>query len=56
MLEKWMGPIRDRDPLAIFRTFAHHEELAPRAGMLGAGILAHGLLSPQSEEDLLAIS
>jgi 4-carboxymuconolactone decarboxylase len=50
MLESWMGPIRDRDPLRIFRTFALHEELAPRTGVLGAGILAHGLLTPSERE------
>jgi 4-carboxymuconolactone decarboxylase len=50
MLEAWMAPVPDRDPLRIFRTFAIHEELAPRTGVLGAGILAHGLLAPSERE------
>jgi 4-carboxymuconolactone decarboxylase len=50
MLERWMGPLSGRDPLRIFRTFALHEDLAPRAGVLGAGILAHGLLGPSERE------
>jgi 4-carboxymuconolactone decarboxylase len=47
MLEAWMGPIPEREPL---RTFAVHEELAPRTGVLGAGILAHRLLAPSERE------
>ena len=50
MLESWMGPFSDRDPLRIFRTFAVHEELAGRCGVLGAGILAHGLLAGSERE------
>ena len=36
MLAKWMGPIRDRDPLRLFRTLSIHGELASRMGVLGA--------------------
>jgi 4-carboxymuconolactone decarboxylase len=50
MLEAWMEPVADREPLRIFRTFAVHEELAPRTGVIGAGILAHGLLSGPERE------
>jgi 4-carboxymuconolactone decarboxylase len=50
MLEAWMEPIAEHDPLRIFRTFAVHEELAPRTGVIGAGILAHGLLSGPERE------
>jgi hypothetical protein len=50
MLEAWMEPITERDPLRIFRTFAVHEELAPRTGVVGAGIVAHGLLSGPERE------
>jgi 4-carboxymuconolactone decarboxylase len=53
MLEAWMGPIPEREPLRIFRTFAVHEELAPRTGVLGAGILAHGLLAPSEREVMI---
>src|SRR5918995_1840808 len=52
MLDAWMGPI-DKDPLRIFRTFAVHDQLAPRAGVLGAGILAHGLLTPSEREVMI---
>lgn len=53
MLEAWMEPIAGREPLRIFRTFAVHEELAPRTGVLGAGILAHGLLSGPERETVI---
>jgi 4-carboxymuconolactone decarboxylase len=53
MLEAWMEPIAERDPLRIFRTFAVHEELAPRTGVIGAGILAHGLLSGPEREAVI---
>jgi len=39
MLQKWMPPDSGAEPLALFRTLAHNEELAGRMRPLGAGIL-----------------
>jgi alkylhydroperoxidase family enzyme len=38
------------EPLALFRTLALHEELFSRMRPLGAGILAHGRISPRERE------
>lgn len=50
MLAKWMGPIRDRDPLRLFRTLSIHGELASRMGVLGAGLLGHPRVKPRERE------
>jgi alkylhydroperoxidase family enzyme len=50
MLAKWMGPIRDRDPLRLFRTLSVHAELASRMGVLGAGLLGHPRVTPRERE------
>jgi 4-carboxymuconolactone decarboxylase len=50
MLAKWMGPIRDRDPLRLFRTLSIHSELASRMGVLGAGLLGHPRVTPRERE------
>jgi 4-carboxymuconolactone decarboxylase len=50
MLAKWMGPIRDRDPLRLFRTLSIHGELASRMGVLGAGLLGHPRVTPRERE------
>lgn len=39
MLQKWMPPGAGVEPLALFRTFAVHDELAGRMRPLGAGLL-----------------
>jgi 4-carboxymuconolactone decarboxylase len=50
MLEKWMPPNSGMDPLRLFRTLAHHEELTSRMRPLGAGILGHGMVEPRLRE------
>lgn len=50
MLDKWMPPDSGMDPLRLFRTLAHHEELNSRMRPLGAGILGHGLVEPRLRE------
>lgn len=50
LLHRWMPPGSAVEPLALFRTFAVHEELAGRMRPLGAGLLAHGRLSPRDRE------
>jgi alkylhydroperoxidase family enzyme len=49
-LRRWMPPDADLEPLALFRTLAVHDELASRMRPLGAGILAHGSVSPRDRE------
>lgn len=53
MLEKWMPPGSGMEPLALFRTLGHHEELASRARPLGAGILSKGLVAPRVREVMI---
>jgi alkylhydroperoxidase family enzyme len=50
MLQRWMPPNSDAEPLALFRTLAVHNDLAARMRPLGAGILGHGLLEPRVRE------
>lgn len=50
MLAKWMSRSPDRETLKIFRTFAVHEDLAPRTGILGAGLLGHPRVTPWERE------
>ena len=50
MLEKWMPPGSQVEPLALFRTLAVHDELAARMRPLGAGILGHGRVPPRDRE------
>jgi 4-carboxymuconolactone decarboxylase len=53
MLTSWMRPIPGREPLRIFRTFAIHSDLAPRTGVLGAGILGHGRVGEREREVMI---
>jgi hypothetical protein len=53
MLKKWMKNKPELEVLNIYRTFAVHDELGPRTGVLGAGILAHGRLSAWEREILI---
>jgi 4-carboxymuconolactone decarboxylase len=53
MLRRWMPPGAAADPLALFRTFAVHGELAARMRPLGAGILGHGLVEPRLREVMI---
>jgi alkylhydroperoxidase family enzyme len=50
MLEKWMPPGSEIEPLALFRTLYVHSELASRMRPLGSGLLAHGRLDPRERE------
>src|SRR5918995_4954367 len=50
MLAKWMGPLRDRDPLRLFRTLSIHGELPSRMGVLGAGLLGNPRVTPRERE------
>ncbi|HST55517.1 MAG TPA: carboxymuconolactone decarboxylase family protein [Solirubrobacteraceae bacterium] len=50
MLERWMPPGNDIEPLRLFRTLAVHHELASRMRPLGAAILRHGLIDPRERE------
>jgi alkylhydroperoxidase family enzyme len=53
MLEKWMPPNSEIEPLRLFRTLGVHAELAARMRPLGAGILGHGLLEPRPREVMI---
>jgi 4-carboxymuconolactone decarboxylase len=53
MLQRWMPPGSDSEPLALFRTLAVHRELAARMRPLGAGILGHGLVEPRLREVMI---
>lgn len=53
LLEKWMPPGSQAEPLALFRTLARHDELASRLRPLGAGILGHGRLDPRDREIMI---
>lgn len=53
MLERWMPPGAAVEPLALFRTFAVHPDLAARMRPLGAGILGHGKVEPRLREVMI---
>jgi 4-carboxymuconolactone decarboxylase len=53
MLEKWMPPNSEMEPLRLFRTLGVHAELAARMRPLGAGILGHGLIEPRLREVMI---
>lgn len=53
MLERWMPPGSGREPLALFRVLARHEQLFSRARPLGAGILASRTLSARLREVMI---
>lgn len=50
LLEKWMPPGSEVEPLRLFRTLAVHDDIASRMRPLGAGILGHGRLAPRDRE------
>jgi 4-carboxymuconolactone decarboxylase len=50
LLDKWMPPGSQVEPLRLFRTLAVHEEMVSRMRPLGAGILGHGRLEPRDRE------
>jgi len=53
MLQKWMPPGSDMEPLKLFRTLGVHDELASRMRPLGAGILGRGRLEPRVREVMI---
>jgi 4-carboxymuconolactone decarboxylase len=53
MLQKWMPPNSDMEPLRLFRTLGVHSELAARMRPVGAGILGHGLVEPRLREVMI---
>jgi alkylhydroperoxidase family enzyme len=50
LLNRWMGPAREREPLKLFRTLALHADLASRMGVVGGLILGHPLIDPAERE------
>jgi 4-carboxymuconolactone decarboxylase len=53
VLEKWMPPGSEVEPLRLFRTLAVHDDMASRMRPLGAGILGHGRLQPRDREIMI---
>lgn len=53
MLQKWMPPGSQMEPLVLFRTLARHPELSSRMRPLGAGILGHGIVEPRLREVMI---
>lgn len=53
LLEKWMPPGQEVEPLRLFRTLAVHHDLASRMRPLGAGILGHGRVAPRDREIII---
>lgn len=53
LLDKWMPPGEDVEPLRLFRTLAVHEDLASRMLPQAAGILGHGRVAPRDREIII---
>jgi 4-carboxymuconolactone decarboxylase len=53
LLDKWMPPGGEVEPLRLFRTLAVHDDFASRMRPLGAGILGHPRLDPRDRELLI---
>ncbi len=53
MLDRWMPPGAEVEPLGLFRTLAVHDGLFSRMRPLGAGILGHPRLEPREREILI---
>src|SRR5689334_2527094 len=49
-LRRLMGPVVDREPLALFRTLAHHDALLERFRQVGSTLLAFGRLPAADRE------
>ncbi|TDC31448.1 carboxymuconolactone decarboxylase family protein [Kribbella albertanoniae] len=54
LLAKLMPPDSGLEPLALFRLFAVHPELAERIRPFASGLLNHGLLSARDREIVIA--
>jgi alkylhydroperoxidase family enzyme len=53
MLAKWMPPDSPAEPLRLFRTLAHNNELAGRMRPLGAGILGSSARVPPALREVM---
>jgi len=51
-LRRLMGPV-DQEPLALFRTLAHHDQLLDRFRQLGSTLLGRGRLDPADRETVI---
>ena len=49
-LQRLMGAASDLEPLALFRTLAHHEVLLQRFRQIGSALLSFGTLEPAERE------
>jgi 4-carboxymuconolactone decarboxylase len=50
LLERYMPPGAEVEPLKLFRTLALNPDLASRMRPLGSGLLGHGTLEPRERE------
>lgn len=51
-LQRLMGHV-EQEPLALFRTLAHHEQLLSRFRQLGSTLLGRGTLDPADRETVI---
>jgi 4-carboxymuconolactone decarboxylase len=52
-LQKLMGPAADLEPLALFRTLAHHDALLERFRQVGSTLLSFGRVDPADRETVI---
>jgi hypothetical protein len=52
-LRRLMGAASDREPLALFRTIAHHDALLDRFRQIGSTLLSHGRIDPRDRETVI---
>ena len=52
-LDRLMGRREGIEPLNLFRTIAHHDDLLDRFRSIGSSLLAHGRLAPEERETLI---
>jgi hypothetical protein len=52
-LRRLMGAAADREPLALFRTLAHHDALLERFRQVGSALLSFGRLDPADRETVI---
>jgi len=52
-LRRLMGAAADLEPLALFRTIAHHEVLLERFRQIGSSLLSFGTLAPLERETVI---
>jgi alkylhydroperoxidase family enzyme len=49
-LARLMGAASDREPLALFRTIAHHDQMLQRFRQIGSALLSFGRVEPADRE------